>query len=282
MTDTNKTRLSMEKAVELLFLQDKIRDMTKEYFLFVGETKSRKVPLTAYPRLQKAIFRSRSALNKNLKTENLKIRSNGVFLGKDYDVRKECRAYLHHKLVRILAPAIKLEGFADILLDRYMSESAYTEEELAGLERLTLRLEKIFAAEKIPKNPELLPFPKDFRVYISFLREYHRAFKAILSGVWHGTLKTGERLNAFFPDTINPETLSAFRALPFPALFEIKGEDIILCEISENIFLFLLSGLLAKEFVNKHYGWVFYTRAYFCLCADVTCEENGFEKISFL
>lgn len=51
MTDTNKTRLSMEKAVELLFLQDKIRDMTKEYFLFVGETKSRKVPLTAYPRL---------------------------------------------------------------------------------------------------------------------------------------------------------------------------------------------------------------------------------------
>ena len=203
MTDTNKTRLSMEKAVELLFLQDKIRDMTKEYFLFVGETKSRKVPLTAYPRLQKAIFRSRSALNKNLKTENLKIRSNGVFLGKDYDVRKECRAYLHHKLVRILAPAIKLEGFADILLDRYMSESAYTEEELAGLERLTLRLEKIFAAEKIPKNPELLPFPKDFRVYISFLREYHRAFKAILSGVWHGTLKTGARLNAFFPDTIN-------------------------------------------------------------------------------
>ena len=69
----------MEKAVELLFLQDKIRDMTKEYFLFVGETKSRKVPLTAYPRLQKAIFRARSALNKNLKTENLKSEATAFF-----------------------------------------------------------------------------------------------------------------------------------------------------------------------------------------------------------
>lgn len=46
----------MEKAVELLFLQDKIRDMTKEYFLFVGETKSRKVPLTAYPAASKSDF----------------------------------------------------------------------------------------------------------------------------------------------------------------------------------------------------------------------------------
>lgn len=252
-----------EEALDLAFLEDEMDAMTKEY-LFLGRDLSNIViPTTAYPNRWRTIHRKIETLNKDLKEKSYYIEADGVHLKESYEIVKERRAYLRYILIRLLAPAAKLDTPFERFLERYYTQTAYTEKELAELDALTLRLEEIFIKKESPKRPDFLHFPSELKVYLVYLRDYFHPLRDILSEIWHGTLKEGADLSEFFRKYQKTETLSAFRSLPFPALFELAGEKILLNKISEEMFLFLLSGLMTKELNNKRAAWEFYVIIYF-------------------
>lgn len=262
------TKLSpaTEEALNLAFLKDEMDAMTKEYLFLCRDLSDRVIPTTAYPNRWRTIHRKMETLNNALKEKNYYIEEDGVHLKESYEIENERRAYLRYILIRLLAPAAKLDSPFDRFMERYYTQTAYTEKELDELDAFTLRLEEIFNKKELPKCPDFLHFPSELKVYLNYLRDYFYPLRDILSEIWHGTLKEGADLSEFFRKYEKTETLSAFRSLPFPALFEIAGEKILLNEISEEMFLFFLSGLMTKELNNKHAAWELYVTIYFHGC----------------
>lgn len=256
------TRATRE-ALDLAFLESDIESMTKEYLLLNDDISRRVIPTTAYPHCWRTIHRKKEKLNSDLKGENYYIGEDGVYLKENYDVQKECRAYLRGILVWLLAPAAKPDNMLDIVFGRYKNQTAYTATERAELDALTLRFEKIFSSRELPNVPDFLLFPSELKVYLAYLREYYHPLREILSELWHRTLKAGDNLTEIFRKYEKTEPLSAFRSFPFPAIFEIEGEEIILNDISEELFLLLLSGLMTQKFTNSHFAWEFYINTYF-------------------
>lgn len=252
-----------EEALDLAFLEDEMDAMTKEYLLLGRDLSDRVIPTTAYPNRWRTIHRKIETLNNDLKEKSYYVEKDGVHLKESYEIENERRAYLRYILTRLLAPAAKLDSPFDRFMERYYTQTAYTEKELDELDALTLRLEEIFNKKELPKRPDFLHFPSELKVYLAYLRDYFHPLRDILSELWHGTLKAGADLSKFFRKYEKTETLSAFRSLPFPALFEIAEEKILLNEISEEMFLFLLSGLMTRELNNKHAAWELYVIIYF-------------------
>lgn len=255
-----------EEALHLAFLKDEMDAMTKEYLLLCRDLPNRVIPTTAYPNRWRTIHRKMEILNEDLKEKSYYVEEDGVHLKESYEIENERRAYLRYILIRLLAPAAKLDTPFDRFMERYYTQTAYTEKELDELDALTLRLEEIFIKKESPKRPDFLHFPSELKVYLAYLREYFHPLRDILSEIWHGTLKEGADLTEFFRKYEKTETLPAFRSLPFPALFELAGEKILLNKISEEMFLFLLSGLMTKELNNKHAAWELYVTIYFHGC----------------
>lgn len=254
------------EALDLAFLEDEMDAMTKEYLLLGRELSNRVIPTRAYPNRWRTIHRKMEILNDDLKEKSYYVEEDGVHLKESYEIEKERRAYLRYILIRLLAPAAKLETPFERFMERYYTQTAYTEKELAELDALTLRLEEIFIKKELPKRPDFLHFPSELKVYLAYLREYFHPLREILSEIWHRTLKEGADLSEFFSKYKKTETLAAFRSLPFPALFEIAGEKILLNKISEEMFLFLLSGLMTRELNNKNAAWELYVTIYFHGC----------------
>lgn len=259
----NKLKKSTEQALELAFLEDEIEAMTKEYLLLNKNIANRIIPTTAFPYRWRTMHRKMEILNNDLEEKNYRIEEDGVHLKNNYDIEKECREYLRYILIRILAPAAKLENAYDVVFGRFINQTAYTDKQRMELDALTQRFEGIFASKEFPHNPDFLHFPSELKLYLAYLQNYYHPLRDILSEIWHRTLKAGDDLTEIFRKYEKTETLSAFRSLPFPAIFQIEGQEIILNEFPEEIFLFLLSGLMTKEFSNKHYAWEFYINTYF-------------------
>ena len=87
-------------------------------------------------------------------------------------------------------------------------------------------------------------------------------------------MRKGDGLNDYFFKYEKNETIEAFRLLLFPEWFEIEEQKIILKEISKETFLFLLSGLLPREFTDKNYAWRFYVSTYFYLFQRIKTNEK--------
>lgn len=252
-----------EEALDLASLEDEMDAMTKEYLLLGRELSNRVIPTRAYPNRWRTIHRKMEILNDDLKEKSYYVEEDGIHLKESYEIEKERRAYLRYILIRLLAPAAKLDSPFERFMERYYTQTAYTKKELAELDALTLRLEEIFNKKELPKCPDFLHFPSELKVYLNYLRVYFHPLRDILSELWHRTLKEGADLTEFFRKYEKTETLPAFRSLPFPPLFEIAGEKILLSKISEEMFLFLLSGLMTKELNNKRAAWELYVIIYF-------------------
>lgn len=255
-----------QEALDLAFLEDEMDAMTKEYLLLGRDLSNRVIPTREYPNRWRTIHRKMEILNDDLKEKSYYVEEDGIHLKESYEIENERRAYLRYLLIRLLAPAAKLETPFDRFMERYYTQTAYTEKELAELDALTLRLEEIFIKKELPKRPDFLHCPSELKAYLAYLREYFYPLRDILSELWHRTLKEGADLSKFFRKYEKTETLSAFRSLPFPPLFEIAGEKILLNKISEELFLFLLSGLMTKELNNKNAAWELYVTIYFHGC----------------
>ena len=252
-----------QEALDLAFLEDEMDAMTKEYLLLGRELSNKVIPTRAYPNRWRTIHRKIETLNNDLKEKSYYVEEDGVHLKESYEIENERRAYLRYILIRLLAPAAKLETPFERFTERYYTQTAYTEKELAELDALTLRLEEIFIKKESPKRPDFLHFPSELKVYLAYLQAYFHPLRDILSKIWNKTLKAGADLSDFFRKYEKTETLPAFRSLPFPPFFEIAGEKILLNKISEEMFLFLLSGLMTKELNNKHAVWELYVTIYF-------------------
>ncbi len=259
--ENKKAVLTADKT--LVDLEYDIDAMIKEYLLWSGDIQNRVIPTTAFPNRWRTIHRKTEILNKDLQEKNYHIKENGIRLQQSYDTKKERRKYLHDILIRLLSPAAKPNDPFDGFIGRYHNQTAYTENEHERLDALTLCLEKIFIEKEIPKRFDFFRMPSELQVYLAYLRKYYHPLRDIISRFWHGTLKKGDSLTEFFRNYEKNEILSAFRWVPFPALFHIEKEEIILNEISDEIFLFLLSGLMANKVINQRAAWKFYIAAYF-------------------
>ena len=255
-----------EAVLDLAFLENDIELMTKEYLLVSRDLSNRVLPTRAYPNRWRTIHRKMKILNDDLKEKSYYVEEDGIHLKESYEIEKERRSYLRYLLIRLLAPAAKLETPFERFMERYYTQTAYTEKEIAELDALTLRLEEIFIKREAPKRSDFLHFPSELKLYLVYLWDYFYPLRDILSEIWHRTLKEGADLSEFFRKYEKTETLSAFRSLPFPALFELAGEKILLNKISEEMFLFLLSGLMTKELNNKNAAWELYVTIYFHDC----------------
>ncbi len=173
---------------------------------------------------------------------------------------EKSRAYMRNILVKILAPAAAPANAEELLFGRYLYQTAYAEKERVELDGLAVRLKNIFQTNAPPEHRDV-PAGR-LEIYLSHLLNRRRAFENILSALWHGQLKAGDRLNAFFPDHIKTETLDAFRLPPLPPLFGIEGNEIILNEVSEKTFLFLLSGLLIGRLADSDRARALSARCY--------------------
>lgn len=200
-----------EAALDLAFLENDIELMTKEYLLVSRELSNRVLPTRAYPNRWRTIHRKMKILNDDLKEKSYYIEEDGIHLKESYEIENERRAYLRYILIRLLAPAAKLETPFDRFMERYYTQTAYTEKELAELDALTLRLEEIFIKREAPKRPDFLHFPSELKVYLAYLQAYFHPLRDILSELWHRTLKEGADLTEFFRKYEKTETLSAFR-----------------------------------------------------------------------
>ena len=263
MKENMRLKRSTADALTLSFLEHDIEAMTKEYLLWMGEGAQRIIPTLAYPNKWRTMHRQITVINNDIKNKNYFIAEDGVHLKEDYDITKERREYLKYIIIRILAPAIKSKKAWEIVFGRYIDQTAYTPQEHTELNAFVLCLEKIFSSKTIPKDPEFLHFPSELKLYLAYLREYYHPLRDILTEFWHRNLKAGDSLTDFFRKYKKTETLNTFRSLPFPAWFEIKGDDIILNPMSKENFLFLLSGVMTREFINKKHAWVFYVNTYF-------------------
>lgn len=258
-----KVENAVQKAVDLEFLADEVEAVTKEYLLWVGEIQSRIIPARSYFNLWRRMFQQRKDLNEIMK--NYRIIETGVMLGKNYDVIKERHEYLLYLLTRLLSPSVQPETVFDKICGRFVTRKAYMEQEREDLEKFALRLEKIFCIKKFPSVPKNLDFVKRQKEYLRGIQEHFYPLRDMLSEVWHGTLKEGDRLNGYFTKYESSEPLSTFLLLPFTEWFVVEGQKIVLKSMTEEVFLFLLSGLLAREFMSERYAWRFYVSTYFYL-----------------
>lgn len=274
MYKNKKLKNSTHEALDLALLENDIEAMTKEYLLLGREIQNRIIPIAAYPYRWRSIYGKAERLNDDLRRKNYYIGEDGVHLKENYDIKKERREYLRYILIRLLAPSAKPQNAFDVVVGRYQKQTAYTEKERVELDALKLRFEGIFMSKKLPTCPNFLHFPSELKIYLAHLQAYYHPLSDILSELWHGTLKAGDDLMEFFRKYKKTETLSAFRSLPFPALFEIGEGKISLNEISENLFLFVLSGLMTKEFTNLHYAWEFYVKTYFYCYNTKVLQSN--------
>lgn len=253
----------VQKAVDLEFLADEVEAVTKEYLLWTGKIRSRIIPARSYFNLWRKMFRQRKDLNEIM--ENCRISETGVILGKNYDVVKERHEYLLYLLTRLLSPSVRPETVFDKICGRFVTRQAYTGQEREDLEKFAIRFEKIFCIKKLPFVPKNLDFVKKQKEYLRWIQEYFYPLREILTGIWHGTLKEGDSLNGYFAKYEKSEPLNTLWRLSLSELFDVEGQKIVLKNITEEVFLFLLSGLLTREFMNEHYAWRFYISTYFYL-----------------
>ena len=209
-----------------------------------------------------------------MKADSCRITETGVRLGKKYDITKSRHEYLLYLLTRLLSPSVKPKTIVDTIYGRFITRQAYTEQERADLEKLSLRFEKIFPVKTLPLASKNLDAARELEAYLTWIRMHFYPLREILSEVWHGRLRKGDGLNDYFFKYEKNETIEAFRLLLFPEWFEIEEQKIILKEISKETFLFLLSGLLTREFTNKHYAWRFYVSTYFYLFQRIKTNEK--------
>ena len=269
-----EVKCSIQKGVDLEFLADEVKAVTKEYLLWTGDAHTKIISAQNYFGLWTKMFRQCKALNKILKADSCRITETGVRLGKKYDITKECHEYLLYLLTRLLSPSVKPKTIVDTIYGRFITRQAYTEQERADLEKLSLRFEKIFPVKTLPLASKNLDAARELEAYLTWIRMHFYPLREILSEVWHGRLRKGDGLNDYFFKYEKNETIEAFRLLLFPEWFEIEEQKIILKEISKETFLFLLSGLLTREFTNKHYAWRFYVSTYFYLFQRIKTNDK--------
>lgn len=269
-----EVKCSIQKGVDLEFLADEVKAVTKEYLLWTGDASTEIISAQNYFGLWTKMFRQCKALNKILKADSCRITETGVRLGKKYEITKSRHEYLLYLLTRLLSPSVKPKTIVDTIYGRFITRQAYTEQERADLEKLSLRFEKIFSVKTLPLASKNLKVAMELEAYLTWIRMHFYPLREILSEVWHGRLRAGDGLNDYFFKYEKNETIEAFRLLLFPEWFDIEGQKIILKKISEETFLFLLSGLLTREVTDKHYAWRFYVSTYFYLFQRIKTNEK--------